>query len=236
LFCDSNVHYRSVSGGNTGEVLRRADNCRLTYRKLFFGKYRVTFWVGKTAFDIGKYTEDYVDDSAERQMEQPQRLAVYNNRAYWRFRDRFYWDNDFLSSDQIYALLVTRLQREQATIERAQAMVASGTAPKHNARGLIPDDVKQLVFMRDGGKCRTCGSGNELQFDHVIPVALGGGDSPDNLQVLCGPCNRSKGAGLVSAPAQPKSYMPPAGWYPDPDGAARQRYWDGGQWTEHLAE
>lgn len=26
-----------------------------------------------------------------------------------------------------------------------------------------------------------------------------------------------------------------AGWYPDPDGAATQRYWDGGSWTDQLA-
>ncbi|WP_099020934.1 DUF2510 domain-containing protein [Mycolicibacterium palauense] len=28
---------------------------------------------------------------------------------------------------------------------------------------------------------------------------------------------------------------PSAGWYPDPTGAAQQRYWDGHQWTEALA-
>ena len=27
----------------------------------------------------------------------------------------------------------------------------------------------------------------------------------------------------------------PAGWYPDPNGAPAQRYWDGMQWTEHQA-
>jgi hypothetical protein len=27
----------------------------------------------------------------------------------------------------------------------------------------------------------------------------------------------------------------PAGWYPDPDGSAGQRYWDGSAWTEHRA-
>jgi hypothetical protein len=27
----------------------------------------------------------------------------------------------------------------------------------------------------------------------------------------------------------------PAGWYPDPDGGAGQRYWDGTAWTEHRA-
>lgn len=27
----------------------------------------------------------------------------------------------------------------------------------------------------------------------------------------------------------------PAGWYPDPDGAGGQRYWDGSTWTEHRS-
>lgn len=28
----------------------------------------------------------------------------------------------------------------------------------------------------------------------------------------------------------------PAGWYPDPAGGARSRWWDGTQWTEHFQE
>ncbi|MCV7225272.1 DUF2510 domain-containing protein [Mycolicibacterium komossense] len=31
------------------------------------------------------------------------------------------------------------------------------------------------------------------------------------------------------------NHTPPAGWYPDPTGAAQQRFWDGEQWTEALA-
>jgi len=27
---------------------------------------------------------------------------------------------------------------------------------------------------------------------------------------------------------------PPAGWYPNPDGTASLRWWDGGRWTEHV--
>ena len=28
----------------------------------------------------------------------------------------------------------------------------------------------------------------------------------------------------------------PAAWYPDPEGSARQRYWDGSHWTDHFTE
>ncbi len=50
------------------------------------------------------------------------------------------------------------------------------------------------MWERDGGRCVACGTDFELQFDHVIPFAAGGGDTVENLQVLCGPCNRAKGA------------------------------------------
>jgi hypothetical protein len=38
-----------------------------------------------------------------------------------------------------------------------------------------------------------------------------------------------------AAAAEPAAATTPAGWYPDPDGGAGQRYWDGTAWTEHRA-
>jgi 5-methylcytosine-specific restriction endonuclease McrA len=72
-----------------------------------------------------------------------------------------------------------------------------GQAPLPNQRGAIPTDVKQLVCHRDRGSCRMCGSNNELQFDHIIPISAGGSSTETNLQILCGPCNRRKGAAIV---------------------------------------
>ncbi|QDG90898.1 HNH endonuclease [Pseudarthrobacter sp. NIBRBAC000502770] len=64
-------------------------------------------------------------------------------------------------------------------------------------RKAIPDDVKVFVMQRDAGSCRACGATTELQFDHIIPIAMGGSNEAQNLQILCGPCNRSKSAGLT---------------------------------------
>ena len=61
-------------------------------------------------------------------------------------------------------------------------------------RRLIPQDVKIAVSARDGGRCRRCGSTRRLHFDHVIPVSRGGTNSVANIQLLCGDCNRAKGA------------------------------------------
>ncbi|WP_345147945.1 HNH endonuclease [Arthrobacter ginkgonis] len=94
---------------------------------------------------------------------------------------------------------MTREQRNRQRIDRAQATVAMGSAPRNSpVRRAIPDDLKQYIWARDEARCRSCGSTTELQFDHIIPLAMGGSSNAENLQILCGPCNRSKSAGLTT--------------------------------------
>lgn len=40
----------------------------------------------------------------------------------------------------------------------------------------------------------------------------------------------------AAQPAQAESSGPAPGWYPDPQGQKRLRYWDGGRWTEQTAD
>lgn len=53
------------------------------------------------------------------------------------------------------------------------------------------------IFARDGYACRTCGSPDRLQLDHIVPLARGGRSERGNLQTLCQPCNGSKGARVL---------------------------------------
>lgn len=64
--------------------------------------------------------------------------------------------------------------------------------PTDDSRAPISEDVKILVWRRDGGMCVKCGSKERLEFDHIIPHSKGGSDTERNIQLLCEECNRSK--------------------------------------------
>jgi 5-methylcytosine-specific restriction endonuclease McrA len=67
---------------------------------------------------------------------------------------------------------------------------------KRLSRDVTPRQ-RARILERDGFKCRRCGNGPDvapLEIDHVVPVALGGATTTDNLQTLCQPCNVGKSA------------------------------------------
>lgn len=61
-------------------------------------------------------------------------------------------------------------------------------------RRVWSEEERKFILERDGWACVACGSQAELEIDHIVPFSRGGACSIDNAQVLCGPCNRSKGA------------------------------------------
>jgi 5-methylcytosine-specific restriction endonuclease McrA len=180
-------------------MLRRAENVGLGHSpSAFTKKGHVRLTVGRQVYIVfRKMHRDRLGQMLDQSDSYPVAFALIGERRYWLFEGKWHWDNDGLNADQVYALLVTRDQRNQARINRAQSIVAMQYTPQPTIRGAIPDDLKQYIWTRDQGRCRACGSNVELQYDHMIPVSMGGATSHDNLQILCGPCNRRKGASVV---------------------------------------
>ena len=75
------------------------------------------------------------------------------------------------------------------------------TAP---GRGVTMEDRKK-VYDYYGRQCLKCGSTKKLCLDHVHPLFMGGRHDPDNLQVLCWPCNKDKG--IKTADYRPKPWF-----------------------------
>jgi hypothetical protein len=62
----------------------------------------------------------------------------------------------------------------------------------------------------------------------------GGGGDPLGGGQPAGTATATAGAGAATGVADPAA--PKADWYPDPQGQARLRYWDGAQWTDQTAD
>ena len=91
---------------------------------------------------------------------------------------------------------------EVADAERCEAIVTALTrmakrqllSPQSDSPSRhIPQDVKNAVWQRDGGRCRQCAADTYLEFDHEIPFSKGGASTFNNIQLLCRKCNGEKG-------------------------------------------
>jgi len=52
--------------------------------------------------------------------------------------------------------------------------------------------VRDRILDKYNHKCNYCGSEENLQVDHIIPLSRGGVHSETNFQILCRSCNINK--------------------------------------------
>jgi hypothetical protein len=186
---------RSSTTGNV--QLRQDPNAGFTFDRGFLFRRRCWF-IGTccppTRIDVRQHGELYA-----QQASQPVSVARSGGRVWWWFEGAFYWESGGYSGRDVLALIRDRQRRAAQKLDRAHMLlnVDEGNAARpRGRREPIPREVRRAVFERDGGKCAECGSTFDLQYDHVIPVALGGASTVENLQLLCADCNRQKSADL----------------------------------------
>jgi hypothetical protein len=134
-----------------------------------------------------------------RQEDEPVLVLSDANRRrnLWLFRSEFYWEEDTYAVEAVQAFILEHLARRERRVQRALALMERVAPAAVAQRRAIPTPLRVLVWNRDGGRCVDCGAESGLQFDHVIPLALGGATAAENLQLLCEDCNRAKGASLA---------------------------------------
>jgi 5-methylcytosine-specific restriction endonuclease McrA len=99
-----------------------------------------------------------------------------------------------VGEDRVREVFRRALQALVAKLEKQKfAVTPKPKAPRGPSRTRhIPAEVKRQISQRDGNQCtfvaqagRRCGSREALEFDHVLPVALGGKSTLENLRLLC---------------------------------------------------
>ena len=94
----------------------------------------------------------------------------------------------YISATLIYIIVLNNIDEKATNQEEEKAKAQT------NNRKTLPSDVRKQVWERDEGKCTKCGSSEDIELDHIIPLAKGGSNNKNNIQLLCAPCNRSKGS------------------------------------------
>lgn len=154
-------------------MVRRAESSRIYLDRPFWARSGVVLVQPSRRVRhavYGRVTPPQFAEAEARQKVEPVPYPVESEgKTFWHFQDRVYTDSDRLTPGQVRALILTREQRKQAQVRRAETIVALPEVPVPQQRGSIPPDVRQLVWQRDGARCAGCGSTSELQFDHIIP-------------------------------------------------------------------
>lgn len=80
--------------------------------------------------------------------------------------------------------------------EPAKLAAHKRRAIKLNAGGELSKGIGAKLFALQRGKCACCGEplGNKYHLDHIMPLALGGSNTDDNIQLLRPRCNNQKHA------------------------------------------
>jgi len=98
-------------------------------------------------------------------------------------------------AQQSVKILIERLSNDAGLFKD---FTATDQVPKRSdVKEVQPSEsIKKRLYKEQDGKCNACGEDFKiwnLEIDHIVPKAKGGGDYYENYQLLCGSCNRIKG-------------------------------------------
>lgn len=126
------------------------------------------------------------------------KIEIYNVGESINGRDRdrrlAYNDHDTMIVDDSGGFFV---DQDFIILNQIIACIEEGVKKFTPQREAIPPRLRVETLMRFKSRCVLCGTTSNrarLEVDHIIPVAKGGRNEPENLQVLCATCNKGKGA------------------------------------------
>jgi len=148
------------------------------------------------------------DANRERIAANGKRYNLENKDKVTEYRKKYYVENkeSILAvgakyrADNPEAQKARNARWAKANPEKCAAKTRRRRALKMAAEGTHTRQDIDKLFLLQKGKCASCtiklikSGKNIYHVDHIMPLTKGGGDGPDNLQLLCPGCNIKKNA------------------------------------------
>lgn len=91
------------------------------------------------------------------------------------------------------------MSEEEQEKVREEKKKAQEEQAKQAKRKNFSQTKRKMIYNRANGRCQLCGRKilyEEMTVDHIVPLAMNGSNSDDNLQCACKSCNAQKAAYL----------------------------------------
>ncbi len=161
------------------------------------------YYQDKEGYYFGKCKDCYIKNVLGKRdvVKHQEYMKEYNSKPEIIIRDRKnkreWWKTKGKELDKKRNSAPERKEFYRNRASRRQALDPEYYNLKKRACSLgTTPELLNRIFTRDQ-ICKFCGSSNELQIDHIFPQSLGGKGTLENLQILCGPCNRFKSDNLL---------------------------------------
>lgn len=128
----------------------------------------------------------------------PEMISVYEKikKGIWVYNGVFELIDAWIEPNGKRDVFKFKLRITDQAFEQKTKVQSATIDIEHNR--MIPTSVKLEVWKRDKGKCVTCGSMDNLHFDHILPFSKGGTSlKAENIQLLCARHNLGKSAKII---------------------------------------
>lgn len=159
-------------------------------------------WVSENTDRARAAKAKWAGDNPERMRAATAKWASENQEKIQSANSSYYRKNRLRERARRVKYYAENVEKEKAATRTWQlANPGAKQSYDHNRRarlngGKLSKDIAQRLHKLQRGMCPCCCQplGANFHRDHVMPLALGGSNTDDNIQLLCATCNHSKGA------------------------------------------
>lgn len=177
------------------EANGRCKPCAKTYN----AAYRAANLEKLKAYDAERYATNPAREKANRAVRRAENPAKFKAAVAAYYAEN---TNKCKVVNAVYRVAnLEQIKTAQAAYRAANP--ECGRINQHNRRarkrangGVLSKGLAAKLFRWQNGKCACCGLplGDDFHLDHITPIALGGPNSDDNIQLLRATCNLQKHA------------------------------------------